>query len=322
MAHITERQRYTISALLQKGKSQQEIADTINKNKSVVSRELTRNSDKRSGKYNCDLAQRKYKQRMESKPKHIRFTKPIQEYVESKLEDDLSPEQIAGVAKKEGKQCVSHECIYQHIWKDKKQGGTLHQHLRTEGKRYRKRGNKKDRRGIIPNRIDIDQRPAIVNTKERFGDLEVDTVIGQNHQGALVTINDRKTGMVKIKKVETKEAHLVANAIVEKMTPFKELLHTMTADNGKEFALHQQISKDLDIDFFFAKPYHSWERGANENLNGLIRQYFPKKTDFNTITDEQVQWAEDKLNNRPRKRFQFQSPLEVFNQTVKVAFVT
>jgi IS30 family transposase len=325
MKHLTAEQRYAISLLLQQGKTQKEIAQIIGKHKSTVSREIARNQDKRSGKYNYELAERKYRQRIREKPKKIHFTQAVKDFVESQLKEDLSPEQIVGVAKKEGIACVSHERIYQHVWEDKKKGGRLYMHLRTQGKRYRKRGQKKDQRGIIPNRVDIDKRPKIVEEKTRVGDFEVDTIIGKNHQGALVTINDRKTGLVKIRKVNSKNAEQVAQAVIDALTPYKPFLHTITSDNGKEFALHAKISQHLGVEFFFAKPYHSWQRGANENLNGLIRQYFPKKTDFSTITDHQVQMVEEKLNNRPRKRFNFESPLYMFNlltNSSKVAFVT
>jgi len=325
MKHLTVQQRYAISLLLQQGKTQKEIAQIIGKHKSTVSREIARNQDKRSGKYNYELAERKYRQRIREKPKKIHFTQAVKDFVESQLKEDLSPEQIVGVAKKEGIACVSHERIYQHVWEDKKKGGRLYMHLRTQGKRYRKRGQKKDQRGIIPNRVDIDKRPKIVEEKIRVGDFEVDTIIGKNHQGALVTINDRKTGLVKIRKVNSKNAEQVAQAVIDALTPYKPFLHTITSDNGKEFALHAKISQHLGVEFFFAKPYHSWQRGANENLNGLIRQYFPKKTDFSTITDHQVQMVEEKLNNRPRKRFNFESPLYMFNlltNSSKVAFVT
>ena len=322
MKHLTVKQRYTISVLKEQGKTQKEIAETIGKDKSTVSRELRRNAHQRSGKYDYELAQRKYRRRMRQKPKHIGFTPEVKEYVEKQIQQDFSPEQIVGFAKKEGKQCVSHERIYQFIWNDKKQGGKLYTHLRTQGKRYRKRGNKKDTRGIIPNRLDISLRPAVVEEKSRIGDFEIDTIVGKNHQGALVTINERKTGLVKIKKVPVKEAQVVAKATIETLMPYKTIMHTITADNGKEFALHSKISQELEIDFYFARPYHSWERGANENLNGLIRQYFPKKTDFTTITDEQVQQVEDKLNNRPRKRFNFESPMTMFNQFINQTHLT
>lgn len=325
MKHLTVEQRYAVSLLSAQGKTQKEIAEAIGKSKSTVSRELSRNCDGRSGKYNYELAHRKYRKRMEEKPKKIRFTGQVKIFVESKIREDLSPEQIVGTAKKENVRCVSHERIYQHVWRDKKRGGTLYRHLRTQGKRYRKRGNEKDRRGIIPNRVDIDMRPKIVEEKSRVGDFEIDTIIGKNHRGALVTINDRKTGLVIIRKVPSKNAELVAQAAIQALMPYKNTAHTITADNGKEFALHEKISGELQVDFFFAKPYHSWERGANENINGLIRQYFPKKTDFTRITDEQVRKVENILNDRPRKRFKFESPNVMFNRFInqtKVAFVT
>lgn len=319
MAHINQEQRYAIFVLLNQGKTQKEIAKAINRDKSVISRELRRNCDKRDFTYNSDLAQRKYEQRKKDKPHKIVFTEEIKSYVDSRIKDDLSPEQIAGDAKLNGIACVSHETIYTYIWNNKKLNGDLHFHLRRQGRHYRKRGNKKDTRGIIVGRIDIDQRPPIVDLKERFGDFEIDTVIGKNHIGGLLTINDRATGLVKIRKIKTKEATEIAQKAIEALTEYKDLLHTITADNGKEFAKHHEISTKLNIDFYFAKPYHSWERGANENTNGLIRQYFPKKTNFEDITDEQVAWVENKLNNRPRKRLGYLNPIAKFEQ-IKVAF--
>jgi IS30 family transposase len=320
VSHLTVEQRYEISALCVAGHTQSFIAKQIGKDKSVISRELKRNADGRSGRYKADLAQRKYAERVRGKPKIIRLTTDVQNRIRDYLDMDYSPEQIAGVCKKEGLAMVSHERIYQYIWADKKQGGKLYEHLRTQGKRYRKRGASKDRRGIIKGRVGIEHRPERVEEKEHFGDLEIDTIIGKNHQGAIVTINDRALGILRMKKVQTRHAELIHQATIELLLPLKPLLQTITADNGKEFANHKEISKDLDIDFYFANPYHSWERGANENLNGLIRQYIPKKTDFALLTDEFIQEIQDKLNNRPRKRYGYLSPQEMFNQ--KVAFVT
>lgn len=297
---------------------QKEIAEAIGKDKSVISRELKRNSDGRSGVYNEDLAQRKSQLRHKTKLKKRKFTPAVQSRIEDLLREDYSPEQIVGVLIKQGEDSVSHERIYQHIWQDKKNKGDLYKHLRTQGKRYRKRGAWKDKRGILSNKVNIAQRPPIVEEKQRFGDLEIDTIIGKNHQGAIVTINDRATGMLKMKKVP-KKAALVKDAAIELLKEWKPLLFTITSDNGKEFAQHQLIAQELDINFFFANPYHSWERGANENLNGLIRQYIPKKSDFELISDEFIQEIQDKLNNRPRKRLNFESPISVFN---KVAFIT
>lgn len=320
MSQLTVEQRYTINVMMNQGYIQKDIAKVLGKNKSVISRELCRNSDGRSGIYDYDLAQRKCDSRHQMKPKTIRFTKAICVRVKKLLEKKYSPEQIVGLSKKEGIDCVSHERIYQHIWQDKKQKGNLYIHLRNQGKRYRKRGNSKDKRGIIKDRISIEHRPTIVDEKIRFGDLEIDTIIGKNHKGAIVTINDRATGILRMKKVKRKEAELVKKASIELLIDLKPYIHTITADNGKEFAYHKEISHLLEIDFYFANPYHSWERGSNENLNGLIRQYIPKNTDFSLISNKTISKIQDDLNNRPRKRFNFESPNTIFNQ--KVAFMT
>ena len=193
---------------------------------------------------------------------------------------------------------VSHETIYRWIWDDKRKKGTLYQSLRRKGKKYNKRGNTHAGRGCIPNRIDIEERPSIVDLKQRFGDLEIDTVIGSNHKGALVTINDRLTSKVWIRKLSGKDAAPLALKTIEALQPIKDLIHTITADNGKEFAKHQEIAKELQISFYFCKPYHLEEYEANENPNGLFKQYIPKGLDFIGITDEFVSWGENKQNNR------------------------
>lgn len=320
MGHLTSSQRYTIASMKNNGYSQKAISEVIGKDKSVVNRELKRNRDLRSGAYRGDLADRKYAKRQKEKRKKKYFTEAIQQLVNDGLENKLSPEQIVGLAIKEGDDCVSHERIYQYIWADKKQGGELYEHLRTKGKKYRKRGSLKDKRGKIQGRIDIEKRPKIVEKRERFGDFEIDTIIGKDHKGAIVTINDRATGLLKMKLLESKNAEILADKTIEILKPYQEVLYTITSDNGKEFSSHQKISKALECDFYFAKPYHSWQRGSNENLNGLIRQYIPKKTDFRTLSEEFIQWVEDELNNRPRKRLEFYSPNQIVNQ--KVAFVT
>jgi IS30 family transposase len=311
MKHLTEKQRYTIEKLLSQHFTKSKIANFIGVHKSTISRELKRNSDLRSGRYISGLAQRKSEHRQKEKPRYKVFTAKIKERAEELLSQDFSPEQITGFCRKQGEEMVSHECLYQHIWSDKKKGGQLHTHLRRQGRRYRKRGVSKDSRGIIRNRVSIDQRPTIVEQKERFGDLEVDTIIGKNHKGAIVTINDRASGMLKMKRIDKKEASMTRNAIIELLEPWMPFnLSTMTADNGKEFAEHEPISEQLGIDFYFAHPYHSWERGANENINGLIRQYIPKNSDFQSLSDEYIKYIENKLNQRPRKRFGYLSPIQ------------
>ncbi len=320
MSHLTDEQRYTIQSLLGLGFNYSQIADTIGKHKSVISREVVRNCDLRSSTYSAKLAIKKCKERHKKKTKHQRFTPDVLTYVKSQIEKNISPEQIIGRAKMEGIECVSHESIYQYIWLDKKKGGKLFEHLRSKGKKYRRRSSAKDSRGLIKNATSIDERPTIVEEKIRPGDMEVDLVMGANHKSAIVTMNDRYLGIVKIVKVSSKEANEVKEAIINALTPWKSFIKTITSDNGKEFACHEEISKALNVQYYFAHPYCSWERGANENLNGLIRQYFPKKTDFSKITDEKIKIVEENLNNRPRKRFNFATPNEIFNQNV--AFMT
>ncbi|MDC3220643.1 IS30 family transposase [Flavobacteriales bacterium] len=314
MAHITNDQRYTISRMLKSGYTQSSIAVAIEKDKSVVSREIKRNSDSRSGEYRYELAKRKCSKRHEEKRKNILFTLEVKSNVNELLQEDYSPEQIVGYLKKQGKSCVSTERIYQYIWKDKKDKGDLYLHLRNQGKRYRKRGAKKDNRGIIKDRIGIEKRPEVVDKRERFGDIEVDLIIGkQNHQ-AMPTINDRASGMVKIRKVESKQAKEISRVMIEALEDWAPYIKTITSDNGKEFADHQFVSEQLGVDYFFTRPYHSWERGSNENLNGLIRQYFKKSSDFSTITDQQVMAIENILNMRLRKRFKYETPIFVMDK--------
>jgi transposase, IS30 family len=326
MAHLTLEQRYKIETYKSLGKSISSIAAYIGKDKSVVSREISRNSDGRSGVYKADLANRKAINRHQEKAKFCRFATDVEANVLHYLKQDYSPEQAVGRAKIDSVAMVSTERIYQYIWQDKRKGGKLFKHLRTKGKRYKKRGHLKDKRGLIVGRTDISSRPPIVENKERLGDLEIDLVIGKNHKGALLTINDRASGILWMDKVNNKEAKEVEAKAKELLQDWIPILNTITSDNGKEFANHQSIAKALEIDYYFAKPYHSWERGSNENLNGLIRQYFPKKYNFELITKEKIEEVTNILNKRPRKRFGFKTPNEIFaeklNDLASVAFIT
>lgn len=325
MSHLSYEQRYTIEVLLCQGKKQSEIGEIISRSKSVVSREIGRNCDQRSGVYKVKLAQSKYDSGLFNKPKSVKVTTAIEEQIIKLLEQDYSPEQISGSLKKEDLDTMSHEWIYQLVWKDKKSSGNLHTHLRRKGRCYRKRGSSKDSRGIIKNRVSIDQRPDIVEKRERFGDLEVDLIIGKNHKQAILTINDRASGMLKMKKVKSKNADDVTQAINGVLEEWIPYIQTITADNGKEFAGHENVAEFLKIDYYFAHPYRSWERGSNENLNGLVRQYFKKGTDFENITDQRITEIENKLNNRPRKRYKYETPILVMEKLLfnsEVAFVT
>lgn len=314
MSHFTVEQRYKLEVLLQQNVPKTEISIELNKHISSIYREIKRNSDARNSVYKGNLAIRKCSIRHKDKPKNQCFTNEIKVYVENLLREDLSPEQIVGRALKDNVDCVCFETIYKFVWNNKKQNGVLYTHLRHRGKMYRKRGSLKDKRGQIVGRIGIENRPNEVEEKQRFGDLEIDLVIGKDHKGALLTINDRSTGVLLMKKIESKDAEIVKDATIELLEKWKPILKTITSDNGKEFAKHQSIASALNIDYYFANPYCSWERGANENLNGLVRQYFPKGSDFSLITSEQVEMVVEKLNNRPRKRHQYSSPNEVYLQ--------
>ncbi len=219
---------------------------------------------------------------------------------------------------------VSHQIIYQHLWRDKGKGGSLHKHLRNQGRRYRKRGSSKDNRGIISGRTGIENRPAIVDQKARVGDVEIDLVIGKNHKHPILTVVERKSGMAWLRKVADKSADAVEKELLHILLPLKDCIYTITSDNGKEFANHQSIAQKLTAGYFFARPYHSWERGCNENYNRLLRQYLPKKTDFNEITNQQLLDIQNKLNNRERKRLGYISPISYLKKhsLTKVAFAT
>lgn len=314
-AHLTYEQRYQISALLKTQISLSEIARIIGVHKSTISREIRRNKGKRG--YRPKQAQQFAQSRKADNSVKMRYF--AWAYVEYLLAQKYSPEQINGRLKLLGwKDVPSIETIYQYIYTDKSKGGTLHHHLRGQ-KTYRKRGYKAyDRRGQIANRRDISERPIIIEQRQRIGDYEGDTVVGKNHQGILVTLVDRTTREVKIKALANRKANNVAMACTLLLK--HEQLNSITFDNGKEFALHEDIAKQLNTDIYFARPYHSWERGTNENTNGLIRQFLPKTMALDKVSDEEIKAIEDNLNNRPRKVLGFRTPLEVKSSFGCVSF--
>jgi IS30 family transposase len=262
-------------------------------------------------------AHEKCLQRRRNAPKHIKFNAAMKEYVCQNLKQYLSPEQIAGKAKLTGIEIVSIERVYLFIWADKKNGGDLYKYLRCSNKKKRKRYGSKDRRGQIKNRRSIDERPAIVELRNRVGDYEIDTMVGKGRNSYLVTLVDRKSKHTLIGLTHTKQSDHVTDEIIKLMAPVKQYVHTITADNGKEFALHEEIAKEIEADFYFAHPYRSWERAINENTNGLIRQFFPKDHDFRKITTAEIETVMNLLNNRPRKSLGFKTPNEVFwNKTI------
>jgi IS30 family transposase len=307
---LTEVQRYQIEALKKVKKEQKEIAAVVGVSASTISRELRRNRGLRG--YRSQQAHTKATTRRKEATKAIKMTAEVLGLIETKLRLDWSPDQVSGWLDLEKRITLSHERIYQHIWADKLQGGDLYKHLRQSKKKRKKKYGSKDKRGQIRNRISIEERPEIVEQKVRIGDWEIDTVIGKNHQGALVTIVDRKSKYTLIKKVDSKHAEVVTRATITLLKPYLDKTLTITADNGKEFAGHERMSQQLGSTVYFAHPYSSWERGLNENTNGLIRQYFTKGSSFENISDKQVEEVMKKLNHRPRKTLNYKTPHSVF----------
>ena len=299
---LTQEQRYQIYTCLRIGIKQTEIARILEVDKSTISREIRRNKGKRG--YRPKQAQEKRKKRLNKRKARITQEDWIQ--IESKLRKEYSPEQVSDWIREHHDLKVSHEWIYQHIWQDKKSGGTLYQHLRRK-KKYRNRGGKLDNRGKIPNRKSIEERPEIVEKRERVGDWEVDTIIGKGKKGAIVTLVDRKSRFTRMGLVPNRSKAVVADMIISLLYGLP--VHTITCDNGKEFADHERIALALNADVYFAHPYASYERGTNENTNGLIRQYIPKSTDFRDLSPSDILFTENRLNTRPRKCLSFVQPM-------------
>ena len=317
--HLTQDERWHIFMLKGNGISLRSIARSLDRDPSVISRELKRNSN--DCHYRPMKAHNQYLQRrLDAASKARSITIEIQEIIRSKLKLFWSPEQISGRLKTDGIASVSHESIYKMVWKAKKKGDELYKFLRHSGKKYNKRSGKNSGRGLIPNRVDIELRDKIVEEKSRIGDWEGDTVIGANHKGAIVTLVDRMSKFSLFTLVPDKTKESVTQAIEKSLKGMKQNVHTITFDNGKEFAGHQGISISLNALCFFAKPYHSWERGLNEHTNGLLRQFVPKKSDFSQFSQEDIDFAQNSLNNRPRKVLNYQTPAEIFFKHGSVAF--
>ncbi|WP_201618091.1 IS30 family transposase [Psychrobacter urativorans] len=300
--HLSLGERYQIYALKGAKHSTKFIADKLNRSPSTISREIRRNQSQRG--YRAQFANEQATARRANNAYTI--MSEVWGWVTDKLEENWSPEQIAGVHGG-----ISHMSIYRYLWTDKRQGGGLWQHLRRKAKPYRQRLTN-ETRGHINDRVSIHNRPQVVEDRSRIGDWEADTIIGQNHKQAIVTLVERRTGLVKMRRVTKKTAHLVAEAMIDLLTPIRLQVKTITSDNGKEFADNKEIKQTLFSLFYFADTYASWQRGTNENTNGLIREYLPKGCDFRQVSNNEVQDIEDRLNNRPRKRLGFKTPNQVF----------
>lgn len=306
---LTSEQRYTISVLLQRKCTRKEIAQAIGVSNSTITRELRRNSSKR-GMYKWDKAQRQAEKRRHQVPGN-RSIKPFVRNMAIDLlkQKQWSPEQISGHLAKRGHK-ISHETIYAIIRKDKYENrGCLYKNCRH---RLKHRHRPVGKRVVIPDRVSIHQRPTEADGK-RFGDFEMDTIMGRNNQGAILTMVERSTNMLFMKKLEHgKDADELAQAAVMLLAPYKGHIRTITTDNGTEFCNHKAIARGLDTTVYFTDPYSSWQKGAIENANGLVRQYIPKSSPIKHIKDKDIEEITTKINTRPRKKLNFTTPFEEF----------
>jgi IS30 family transposase len=306
--HLTHEERWQIKALKESGKSMRAIARQLGRSPNTISKELTRGALPRGG-YSARRAQRTYQRLRAHHGKKRRMLRGDRlTYVRRCLHRTWSPEQIAGRMKLLGMRSVSYSTIYRTIHRTKHHRGLL-KCLRHGGKKYT-RG--KAGKHLIPHRIDISERPAIVEKKQRIGDWEADTIIGARHQGCIISLVDRASKYTKLSTAPNKEAEHVAQRIITALRPLPNQHHTITYDNGKEFARHQHINTQLGCSSYFATPYHSWERGLNEHTNGLVRQFFPKGISLRNSCCKKLQSVENLLNNRPRKVLNYKTPAEVY----------
>ena len=316
--HLSLEERHYIEISLKNEESHSTIAESLNRSQGSITREIARNTGLRGYRHN--QAHKKAMERHQLKVKAVKLTDSVKSIINDLIIEDWSPEQVCGWLKKENKVSLHHETIYQYVLADKSSGGELYQHLRHQKKTYRKRygtSNNRTKNGIR-DRVDIDERPDIVNNRERVGDWEGDTIIGKNHRGAIVTLDERKSKLRLAMPTGTKAARSVTDAIKILFKPIQSFIKTVTFDNGKEFAYHKEIASTLNCKTYFAKPYHSWERGQNENANGLLRQYFPKSMELVDATKKEVFDAVHKLNSRPRKCLGYDTPYEVFEKLTGV----
>lgn len=309
--HLSLEERYYIEITLREDTSVNAIAKALDRSQGTISKEINRNKGKKG--YRHKQAHKLATERHIGKIKPHKLTKAVCRKIDTFLkEEQWSPEQIAGRLHMDENISIHHETIYRYVYQNKKEGGTLHTHLRHYGKTYRKRNGKLGRYIGIKERTDIDERPECVNNRERLGDWEADTMIGKNHKGALVTLDERVSKLRLAYPLARKKAGAVKEAMVMLLSPLQVWVKTITFDNGREFAKHMKAAVSLECKTYFAKPYHSWERGQNENANGLLRQYFPKSMELHDVAVDKVVEAVHKLNSRPRKCLGWKTPYEVF----------
>ncbi len=306
--HLSQKERYQIFALMKAGLNKIQVALTFGRSKSTISIEIQRNSGLKG--YRPKQASLKSEVRALGSRNAKNVCVDTLKSAFDLVRQEWSPEQIAGSMN------ISHETVYRHVYADKDCGGKLFMHLRSQKKRRKRFASGRQRRGQIPNRRSIHERPAGVDLRFEVGHWEGDTVIGARHKQAIVTLVERKIGYAKLFKVPNKTAELVSAAMIESLKPFDSLVDTITLDNEKEFADHQRVDLELGSTIYFADPFASWQRGTNENFNGLLRQYIPKDRPLSTVTQKELKMIENKLNHRPRKRLGFRTPHEVFHESL------
>lgn len=312
--HLSNEERFFIHTSLREGRSQADIARALARSPSTISREIRRSLWPRSIMYCYEWALffKRWRMKDRQQKRLGKITGDIGRLIEELIRNYLSPEQVSAYLKNHHRISVSHETVYQFVYSDPERKAALKPFLRMGRKSRRKKYGSGARASLIPNRVSIEHRPAVVEQKGRLGDWECDTVIGKDRKTVLVTLVDRKSLFTLSSKVARKTARNVSNAIIRLLKPFSDRVHTLTFDNGIEFIEHERIAKALDAQTFFANPYCSWERGINENTNGLLRQFFPKGTDFREIPYKAVYDAVELLNKRPRKTRGYLSPNELF----------
>ena len=312
---LTPEERYMLAALRRQGCNQSEIARQLGRHRSTVCRELRRNSTRADGRYRAFTAQERANGRRSRSRRNSHFTAADFALIDELLRRQWSPEQVSGYLRRTGELLISHETIYCHVWRDKREGGTLHTHLRGARKRRRKRYGAYDSRGRLAGKRMISERPAEVESREVVGHWEADTVAGTGAKDCVLTLVERKSGLVLIGKLKDRTAEGLSRRAVSLMRGRGAGFETVTADNGTEFHDYQRVERLTGAAFYFARPYHSWERGSNENANGLLRQYLPKGESMAGLSQHRCNAIARKLNTRPRKRLGFRTPLECYNES-------
>lgn len=305
-------ERVIIATLRSHWFSVREIAEWVGRHRTTIWRELRRNAATHDGKYRSARAHEQAGARRKRSRRNRRFGPLELAQVEALLEEKWSPEQIAGHLRRQGGLRISHETIYRHVWRDLRGGGRLHEHLRGARKQKRKRYGSYDSRGRLAGKRMIQARPAEVESRSEVGHWEIDTVLGEG-KDCVVTLVERKTGYLLVSKLAARTVEATNGATIELIQRHRKAFKTITADNGTEFHGYQGIEAATGVTFYFATPHHAWERGTNENTNGLVRQYLPKRQSMAKVSRTDCDMIAQNLNNRPRKRHEYKTPAECFH---------